>query len=144
MRFVVGFLISLGLVYHHGCSLTSASHCCELLIFWMDVIESQLIGRCNVVSAGIDQWWGKNKKYIKKKPLRTVLKTNRMAVGPKCYFAGFLECLISFHHNLSVLSVNNWSRYFHVYSEVIQETDSGHAHGNPHSPVTMQFLLYPS
>lgn len=61
MRFVVCFFFkSLGLVYRYGCSLTSVRHCCELLIFWMDVIESQLIGRWDGVSAGIGQWWGEN------------------------------------------------------------------------------------
>lgn len=65
LRFVVCFWKSLGLVYHHGCSLTSARHCCELLIFWVDVIESQLFGWCDGISAGIGQWWGENIKYKK-------------------------------------------------------------------------------
>lgn len=108
LRFVVCFWKSLGLVYHHGCSLTSARHCCELLVFWMDVIESQLIGRCDGISARIGQWRGENKKY-KKTPSKQCL-TNRTAVGPKCYFAGFLERFISFHRNLSVFSLNNLSR----------------------------------
>lgn len=68
----------------------------------MDVMESQLIGRCDGVPVRVGQWWGENKKY--KLTLKAAFKTNKTAVRPKCGTFHF------FYQSLSVLSVNNWSR----------------------------------
>lgn len=81
--------------------LTSASHCCELLMFWMDVRESQLIWRRKSVIG-----WGKKKIQASVKNKRNGSRTTMLF---RLFYFFYLNVGIPFITTFWVFSVNNVS-----------------------------------
>lgn len=81
--------------------LTSASHCCELLMFWMDVRESQLIWRRKSVIG-----WGEKKIQASVKNKRNGSRTTMLF---RLFYFFYLNVGIPFITTFWVFSVNNVS-----------------------------------